>query len=483
MSNIKTRQVTVATDPGSTSAKGSALSHVEMDSNLILLNDEKLENLSEDTTPQLGGTLDTNDQTITNSGAINHIDVTKRIELTENVANNLLQLDNQNDSGLGLSIKAGNADQGTYGSLAILSVADKDSNLRFIVKASGEVNVYDNLGVDSLYIDNADATTAQISTLTSGHDLNITTNGGTLSLNSLNWPAADGTANQVLQTNGSGVLSFGDKAELVDDTTPQLGGALDPAGQIIGPDSTRAYQIQGNQTTPSAANYDSFNDTSRVYGHVRINETTQPSNRYHSNPTLSLVTQTADAGSQNGRLRHNYFEGVLEMDGYDNLQTGFGRGHNAVFLSSMSRNSNASNNASTLAQQTGITIAPQVASTSTGGLTVTDMRAINMEPNINDANGTVTTLYGMYYNVSKHVSATINNQYSFYGAEQPATIYNAGGMELPSFTVANLQASSPVEVTRRTGNMVFCTDETGGAIPCFWDGSDWRRMSDRAVIS
>jgi len=480
MSNIKTRQVTAATDPGSSSAKGSALTHVEMDSNLILLNDEKLENLVDDTTPQLGGTLDANDKEITNSGSNAYIDIAKRIQLDDNVADYSLLLDNQNTQGLGLKIKAG--DDAYAGSLAILSVADKDDTLVLTAKASGEVIVYENLSIgktgdaSQTYI-----TPGGISTLNSGEDLNITTNGGTLSLNSLSFPGSDGTANQVLQTNGSGALSFGDKAELVDDTTPQLGGALDPKGQLIGPDSTRAYQIQGNQATPSSANFDSFNNTSRVYGHVRINETTQPSNRYHSNPTLSLVTMTSDAGSQNGRLRHNYFEAVVEMDGNNNSQTGFGKGHNGIFASSMSRNSNASNTASTLAQQTGLTITPQVASTSTGGLTVTDMRAINMEPNVNDANGTVTTLYGMYYNTNN--AGTITNQYSFYGAEQPATIYNQGGMELPSFTVANLTASSPVEVTRRTGNMVFCTDETGGAIPCFWDGSDWRRMSDRAVIS
>ena len=43
MANIKLRSTTSATDPGSTSAKGSALTHAEMDSNFILLNDEKLD--------------------------------------------------------------------------------------------------------------------------------------------------------------------------------------------------------------------------------------------------------------------------------------------------------------------------------------------------------------------------------------------------------------------------------------------------------
>jgi hypothetical protein len=480
MSNLTLRQTTTATDPGSTSAKGSALSHTELDSNLILLNNEKLENLSEDTSPQLGANLDVNNFTINNAGGTGVVDFDSRASITENVADYSLLIDNQNTQGLGVKIKAG--DDAYAGSLAILSVADKDDTLVLTAKADGAVIVYENLSIgkpgdaSQTYI-----TSGSISTLNSGEDLNITTNSGTLSLNSLNFPGSDGTANQILQTDGAGNLSFADKIEVVDDTTPQLGGALDLNGQMIGPDSTRDYQMYGNQASPSSANYDSFNQTGRQYGPVRINEVTNPSNRVHSNMNLSLVTYTADAGSQNSRLRHNYFESVVELDGHDNTRTGFGSGHNGIFASSMARNSNASNNASLLAQQTGLTITPQVASTSTGGLTVTDMRAINMEPNINDANGTVTTLYGMYYNTNN--AGTITNQYSFYGAEQPATIYNQGGMELPSFTVANLTASSPVQVTRRTGNMVFCTDETGGAIPCFWDGSDWRRMSDRAVIS
>ena len=47
---------------------------------------------------------------------------------------------------------------------------------------------------------------------------------------------------------------------------------------------------------------------------------------------------------------------------------------------------------------------------------------------------------------------------------------------LPSYTVATLPAGT-------AGAMIFVTDETGGAIPAFHDGTDWRRVSDRAVVS
>ena len=57
---------------------------------------------------------------------------------------------------------------------------------------------------------------------------------GNLVLDGLNWPQADGSADQYIKTNGSGQLSFGDALEnVVEDTTPQLGGDLDVNGNSI----------------------------------------------------------------------------------------------------------------------------------------------------------------------------------------------------------------------------------------------------------
>lgn len=51
----------------------------------------------------------------------------------------------------------------------------------------------------------------------------------------------------------------------------------------------------------------------------------------------------------------------------------------------------------------------------------------------------------------------------------------------PAFTVADLQAI-PVEALEQ-GMRAYCTDEAGGAVPVFFDGSTWRRCTDRSVIS
>jgi hypothetical protein len=48
-----------------------------------------------------------------------------------------------------------------------------------------------------------------------------------------------------------------------------------------------------------------------------------------------------------------------------------------------------------------------------------------------------------------------------------------------SYTVAEANNLSYLNA----GDMIFVSNETGGATMAFWDGSAWRRLQDRAVIS
>jgi hypothetical protein len=50
---------------------------------------------------------------------------------------------------------------------------------------------------------------------------------------------------------------------------------------------------------------------------------------------------------------------------------------------------------------------------------------------------------------------------------------------LPSYTVASATAYT----TAGVGTMIYVTNETGGAVPAFFDGTNWRRVTDRAIIS
>jgi len=49
---------------------------------------------------------------------------------------------------------------------------------------------------------------------------------------------------------------------------------------------------------------------------------------------------------------------------------------------------------------------------------------------------------------------------------------------LPIHTVANKP-----NATLYTGAQIYVSDETGGAVIAFSDGTNWRRVTDRAVIS
>lgn len=50
-------------------------------------------------------------------------------------------------------------------------------------------------------------------------------------------------------------------------------------------------------------------------------------------------------------------------------------------------------------------------------------------------------------------------------------------VQLPSYTVATLPAASPA------GGQIYVTDETGGSVSAESDGTNWRRSTDRAIVS
>jgi hypothetical protein len=47
-----------------------------------------------------------------------------------------------------------------------------------------------------------------------------------------------------------------------------------------------------------------------------------------------------------------------------------------------------------------------------------------------------------------------------------------------SYTVATVPAAAS-----NARRIIYVSDESGGAVPAFSDGTNWRRMTDRAVIS
>ena len=52
-------------------------------------------------------------------------------------------------------------------------------------------------------------------------------------------------------------------------------------------------------------------------------------------------------------------------------------------------------------------------------------------------------------------------------------------VRLMSYTVATLPAVPDATLP----GLIFVSDETGGAVPAFSDGTNWRRVTDRTIVS
>lgn len=48
---------------------------------------------------------------------------------------------------------------------------------------------------------------------------------------------------------------------------------------------------------------------------------------------------------------------------------------------------------------------------------------------------------------------------------------------MPSYPKASLPAATPA------GQLIYVTNDVGGAVPAFSDGTNWRRVTDRNIIS
>ena len=416
----------------------------------------------DDTSPQLGGGLDVLAQTI--SSSTNVVRINDGLQI---MAGNSLRFENSAQSqNVTLS--------GT------LTSAGYDLKLPLTAPAASQYLTVDAAG--QLTFSNVPTVITNNNQLTNG--AGYTTNTGTVTATSTDTFTNKSGASLNQWTNDAVVILTSAGAGIADveaDTTPQLGGALDLKGQIIGPDSTRNYQIIGNQASPSSSTYDSFSSNgSRVFGTVVVEEVSNPAvnQRVHSNPKLTLISLDADRNDNNARFRCNYTEAVLQTNSFDvDPGVNFGRGFVGEFLSAKISNAGAS--AATVGQHSAIIVSPQIDGL-TSNVTVQDQRGVEVQPFI-ASGGTVDNMYGIHYSVNN--SGTVTNQYSLYGAEAGATAYNAGGFQLPVVTVSNLST-----LVAREGNTAYVSDNSAGAgsvakCQVFYDGSNWKLTHDPSVTA
>jgi len=169
-----------------------------------------INNVVEDTTPQLGGDLDVNGASIvsTGGGATDDIDLVSSREILLQATTDIWASGDK-----------------VYLDAPQILLGKNDTNTRSIVnRNSGAI----------LQILQANGSGANIVLKTDDLELNPDNTSGEVIIDGIKWPQADGTANQILKTDGAGQLSFADvTTDLVFDTTPQLGGTLDANGNNI----------------------------------------------------------------------------------------------------------------------------------------------------------------------------------------------------------------------------------------------------------
>ena len=107
----------------------------------------------------------------------------------------------------------------------------------------------------------------------SNGNIAITPNGtGSVVIDGLSHPQADGSAGQFLKTDGSGQLSFATPSagltNVVDDTSPQLGGNLDVQTNSIVSTSNRDINISPNGTGTVVINTDLDVDNININGNI-----------------------------------------------------------------------------------------------------------------------------------------------------------------------------------------------------------------------
>lgn len=49
--------------------------------------------------------------------------------------------------------------------------------------------------------------------------------------------------------------------------------------------------------------------------------------------------------------------------------------------------------------------------------------------------------------------------------------------------LASYEVSALPDAATYARGMIYVSDETGGAVPAFSDGTNWRRVTDRAIVS
>jgi hypothetical protein len=217
-----------ATLPAASGANLTALNATNVASGTLAAARLPAEIVSSDSTPQLGGDLDVNGNSVVSASDGN-------IAITPN--------------GTGSVVIDGLSHPQADGSAGQFMKTDGSGQLSFATVDLTAINILTDTSPQ--LGGNLDVNGNSIVSASNGN-IAITPNGsGSVVIDGLSHPQADGSAGQFMKTDGSGQLSFATvdltAINIVTDTTPQLGGTLDTNGQAIQFGSSKwTIELSGN---------------------------------------------------------------------------------------------------------------------------------------------------------------------------------------------------------------------------------------------
>ena len=404
--------------------KASALSHAELDSNLINLRDSGF-GIADDTSTVLAVT---NDKTITIEGA-------------GTVSTSI--------SGDTLTITGAAEAQSVFQTIAVAGqsnvVADSTTDT-LTLTAGSNITITTDADTDTITIAGTDTnTTYGISAETATGGVNLRLTGSDAGTDDVK--LAEGTNITLTRTDANTitVASTASGGDLVDDTTPQLGGSLDVNGNKIVSVSNGNIVVEPNGTGLVRLGTDSIDNiklanwfmttgaTSR--GAVRTYERSvdlstldTSADRIYANHDLTAVTLTGSGdGNNSERIRQ---QRALQLD-TAGFNTPYTHGqYQSIANIDVTEITNSAAGASTLAEAMGLAgaVAIGAGSINAGDITVTKAIAMSAYVSVGANTRTTTTVTSAYGQLTGMVDSSggggtksIGTYYGVYVANQGKT--------------------------------------------------------------
>jgi hypothetical protein len=184
--------------------KGSALTWTEGDANVTNLNNDKLENIIEDTTPQLGGSLDVNGNSIvsvSNGNIVLEPNGTGDVQLNADTvrvgdANSAATLTTNGTGSLIINTNSGT----NSGNITI--AAGANTNISITPNGTGQT-VVKNLEYQE-FVHSLGTTSGTIAPNASNGNVQTITLNGNLTINAFTSPVSGQTITLIIDTNGTG---------------------------------------------------------------------------------------------------------------------------------------------------------------------------------------------------------------------------------------------------------------------------------------